>query len=202
MSTLPFCSKSVPKLTISQAQSPDVCILLCRHCMYRSRRRCGGLDRDGSPPGVAMDPMDPLHVRTPGSSVCPESSADSHLMPSSVTAVFAAALPLLMKETRSAVVLTRIAKRLRKKTGDHRYRARVEDERASLKTLIWISCTRPLCECQLRYHPFSVTHMSIPVDLLVTEPVVASFSLWVGFAWGILYVLIEYASSLLSLILC
>ena len=62
-----------------------------------------------------------------------------------------------MKETRSAVVLTRIAKKLRKKTGDHRYRARVEDERASLRTLIWISCTRP-------------------VYLMFTEPVVASFS--------------------------
>lgn len=50
-----------------------------------------------------------------------------------------------MKETRSAVLLTRMAKNLRKETGDHRYRARVEDERASLKTLIYISCTRPLC---------------------------------------------------------
>ena len=56
-----------------------------------------------------------------------------------------AAVPLLMKETRSAVVLTRIAKKLRRSTRDSRYRARVEDERASLKTLIWISCTRPIC---------------------------------------------------------
>lgn len=89
-----------------------------------------------------------------------------------VTMAFAACIPFLMKETRSAVVLTRIARRLRKKTGDHRYRARVEDERASLRTLVWISCTRP-------------------VYLMVTEPVVASFSIWVGFAWGVLYVLIE-----------
>ena len=65
----------------------------------------------------------------------------------SVTAVFTVSVPFLMKETRSAVVLTRIAKKLRKKTGNHRYRARVEDERASLRTLIWISCTRPVCEC-------------------------------------------------------
>lgn len=50
-----------------------------------------------------------------------------------------------MRETRSAVVLTRIAKQLRKKTGNMRYRARVEDERASLKTLVYVSCTRPLC---------------------------------------------------------
>ena len=54
-----------------------------------------------------------------------------------------------MKETRSAVLLTRLAKKLRKETGDSRYRARVEDERASLRTLIYISCTRPLCECGL-----------------------------------------------------
>ncbi|KAF7790235.1 hypothetical protein EIP86_001187 [Pleurotus ostreatoroseus] len=86
--------------------------------------------------------------------------------------VLFALIPLLMRETRSAVVLTRIAKRLRKKTGNSRYRARIEDERASLKTLIYISCTRPLY-------------------LMLTEPVVASFSIWVGFAWGILYVLIE-----------
>ncbi|EKM52164.1 uncharacterized protein PHACADRAFT_151169 [Phanerochaete carnosa HHB-10118-sp] len=89
-----------------------------------------------------------------------------------VAAVFAAAIPLLMTETRAAVVLTRVAKRMRARTGDHRYRARVEDERASLRSLVWVSCTRP-------------------VYLLLTEPVVASFSMWVGFAWGMLYVLIE-----------
>ncbi|KIP03425.1 hypothetical protein PHLGIDRAFT_110854 [Phlebiopsis gigantea 11061_1 CR5-6] len=89
-----------------------------------------------------------------------------------VTAAFTVSVPFLMRETRSAVVLTRIAKKLRQRTGDHRYRARVEDERANLRTLVWISCTRP-------------------VYLTLTEPVVASFSLWIGFAWGILYVLIE-----------
>lgn len=89
-----------------------------------------------------------------------------------VTGALIVAIPILMKETRSAVLLTRIAKRMRKETGNHRYRARVEDERASLKTLIYISCTRP-------------------IYLLLTEPTVASFSLWIGFAWGILYVLIE-----------
>ncbi|THG98765.1 hypothetical protein EW026_g3482 [Hermanssonia centrifuga] len=88
------------------------------------------------------------------------------------TLILFALIPVLMKETRSAVVLTRIAKKLRKETGDKRYRAHVEDERASLKTLIWVSCTRPLY-------------------LMLTEPVVASFSIWVGFAWGILYVMIE-----------
>ncbi|KAH8104030.1 MFS general substrate transporter [Cristinia sonorae] len=89
-----------------------------------------------------------------------------------LTGTLTVAILVFMRETRSAVLLTRLAKKMRKDSGDLRYRARVEDERASLKTLIYISCTRPLY-------------------LLFTEPVVASFSIWVGFAWGILYVLIE-----------
>ncbi|TFK52049.1 MFS general substrate transporter [Heliocybe sulcata] len=82
-----------------------------------------------------------------------------------VAGVYVLMIPLLMKETRSAVLLTRLAKKLRKETGNHRYRARAEDERGSLRTLIMISCTRPIV-------------------LLVTEPAVMSFSLWIGFAWG------------------
>ncbi|KAI0332771.1 MFS general substrate transporter [Cubamyces sp. BRFM 1775] len=88
------------------------------------------------------------------------------------TGIFVIAVSICMKETRSGVLLTRLAQKLRKDTGNHHYRARIEDERASLRTLIYISCTRP-------------------VYLLITEPVVAAFSLWVGFAWGILYVLVE-----------
>ncbi|KAF8202324.1 MFS polyamine transporter [Pholiota molesta] len=88
-------------------------------------------------------------------------------------------LLFVMKETRSSILLTRTAKKLRKLTGDHRYRARVEDERASLRTLIWISCTRP-------------------VYLLFTEPVVLSFSLWIGFAWGVLYCMIESVAAVFS----
>ncbi|PIL24914.1 MFS general substrate transporter [Ganoderma sinense ZZ0214-1] len=86
--------------------------------------------------------------------------------------VLLVAMPVCMRETRAAVLLTRLARKMRRETGNALYRARVEDERASMRTLIYISCTRP-------------------IYLLFTEPVVASFSLWVGFAWGILYVLIE-----------
>ncbi|KAK0189257.1 MFS polyamine transporter [Armillaria mellea] len=75
-------------------------------------------------------------------------------------------------ETRSSILLTRLAKKIRKETGDKRYRARVEDERASLRTLIFISITRP-------------------IHLMLTEPIVASFSLWIGFCWGVVYALIE-----------
>ncbi|EJD07445.1 MFS general substrate transporter [Fomitiporia mediterranea MF3/22] len=92
-----------------------------------------------------------------------------HLM---VTGVMFVAVVLIMKETRSSVLLTRLARKIRKETGDNRYRARIEDERGSLRSLILVSCTRP-------------------VHLLVTEPVVTSFSLWAGFAWGILYVFLE-----------
>ncbi|KAA1468947.1 MFS general substrate transporter [Dentipellis sp. KUC8613] len=92
-----------------------------------------------------------------------------HVIATGVTLV---GVCLIMTETRASVILKRLAKKIRKETGDHRYRAHVEDESASLKTLIYISCTRP-------------------IYLLISEPIVASFSLWVGFAWGILYCLIE-----------
>ncbi|KAI0306011.1 major facilitator superfamily domain-containing protein [Multifurca ochricompacta] len=82
------------------------------------------------------------------------------------------ALVLFTKETRTAVVLTAVAKKLRKKTGDKRYLARAELEKPSIKRLLIISCTRPLY-------------------FLLTEPVVTSISVWVGFAWGVLYCMIE-----------
>ncbi|KAJ7623748.1 MFS polyamine transporter [Roridomyces roridus] len=81
-------------------------------------------------------------------------------------------VPTIMRETRSSIILTRLAKKVRKETGDERYRARVEDERASLTKLIYMSCTRPLL-------------------LLTTEPVVSAFSLWIGFLWGILFCMLE-----------
>ncbi|KAF5384638.1 hypothetical protein D9757_007464 [Collybiopsis confluens] len=93
-----------------------------------------------------------------------------------VTALYLILLPVIMTETRSSIILIRIARKMRKETGNNRYRARVELERTKLSTLIYISCTRP-------------------IQLLLTEPVVASFSvnslLWIGFMWGILYCMIE-----------
>ncbi|RPD64471.1 MFS general substrate transporter [Lentinus tigrinus ALCF2SS1-7] len=85
---------------------------------------------------------------------------------------FLLTFPFIMRETRPGVLLKRKAERLRKKTGNTHYRARVEDQYPGLSTLIYVSCTRALY-------------------LLFTEPVVASFSLWAGFAWGILFVLVE-----------
>ena len=54
-------------------------------------------------------------------------------------------LPMFMRETRSVVRSIRMAKRSRTETGNTRYRARVEDERTSPRTLIYIFCARPIC---------------------------------------------------------
>ncbi|UZJ54056.1 hypothetical protein CBS101457_003376 [Exobasidium rhododendri] len=81
-------------------------------------------------------------------------------------------LVLLLKETRGSVLLTRKAARLRKETGDQRYRAKAEQERASIPILIKNSLTRPL-------------------TMLFTEPIVTVFSLWVAFLWGFMYMLLE-----------
>lgn len=67
-------------------------------------------------------------------------------------------IALFLRETRGSVLLTRRAQKLRKKTGDQRYKARAEEERASIPVLIRTNLTRPLW-------------------LLISEPVVASFSL-------------------------
>ncbi|KAF7771726.1 hypothetical protein Agabi119p4_6037 [Agaricus bisporus var. burnettii] len=86
---------------------------------------------------------------------------------------FIPAAYFVLKETRSTIVLEKIAKQMRKKTGDQRYRARVE--KPKLLDLMWISCTRPL-------------------RLVLTEPVVTSFSAWIGFLWGVLFCLLESIS--------
>lgn len=96
-----------------------------------------------------------------------------------------------MKESRAAVILTRMAKKKRAETGDHRIRARIEDERGSLRALIWVSCTRPICVCS---HAPSAAAADMCTDLLFTEPVVASFSVWIGLAWGLLNGVIDSIS--------
>ncbi|KAJ7813897.1 MFS general substrate transporter [Mycena olivaceomarginata] len=78
----------------------------------------------------------------------------------------------VLQETRTGIMLTRKAKALRAKTGDARYRAHAEDTRGPLRSLLWVSATRPLI-------------------LLLTEPTVLFFSLWIAFAWGIMYSMFE-----------
>ncbi|EIW78986.1 MFS general substrate transporter [Coniophora puteana RWD-64-598 SS2] len=84
---------------------------------------------------------------------------------------------VLTKETRATIILAKIARAKRRETGDGRYRARSEVDNVGFWTMVRISCTRPLY-------------------LLFTEPVVFVFSLWIGFAWGILYAMIESIGSL------
>ena len=54
------------------------------------------------------------------------------------------AICLILRETRSSIILTRLARKMRKETADSRYRARVEEEYPGLGHLVYISCTRPV----------------------------------------------------------
>ncbi|KAK4055318.1 hypothetical protein OIV83_000601 [Microbotryomycetes sp. JL201] len=71
-------------------------------------------------------------------------------------------------ETRGSAILSKRAARLRKETGDERYQCRHDLERASFAMLVKVSLLRPLV-------------------LLTTEATVASFSLFIAFGWGIMY---------------
>ncbi|TKY89560.1 hypothetical protein EX895_001345 [Sporisorium graminicola] len=75
---------------------------------------------------------------------------------------------LLLRETRGSVILARRAKKLRKETGDQRYRAPSELEAPSLKALLHASTTRAAL-------------------LLVSEPVVFFFSLYIAYAWALIF---------------
>lgn len=75
-----------------------------------------------------------------------------------------------LRETRGSVILTRRARKLRKETGDNRYRAAVELEAPSLKALLHASTTRAAL-------------------LLVREPVVFTFSLWLAYEWALIFAL-------------
>ncbi|PWY72163.1 MFS general substrate transporter [Aspergillus sclerotioniger CBS 115572] len=73
----------------------------------------------------------------------------------------------ILYETRADVILARRAKKLRKETGRPIY-AEAELDNTSVWRLLQISFERP-------------------TRMLLTEPVVAFFTLWISFAWGILY---------------
>lgn len=74
---------------------------------------------------------------------------------------------LILKETRGDVILKARAKKLRKQTGRPIY-AESEIEKTSIVTLLKISFMRP-------------------TKMLLTEPVAIFFTLWISFAWGILF---------------
>lgn len=88
-----------------------------------------------------MDSVDPHDVRATSSRYVRLTESVAF----SAAGVCIIAILALTTETRSGVLLTRLARKLRQETGDSRYRARAEDERGSLKSLIYISLTRPIC---------------------------------------------------------
>jgi MFS family permease len=74
---------------------------------------------------------------------------------------------LILRETRGDVILATRAKKLRKTTGQSIY-AESELEKQSVAVLLRQSFMRP-------------------TKMLLTEPVVTFFTLWLSFAWGILF---------------
>ncbi|GAA5844274.1 hypothetical protein JCM3766R1_002894 [Sporobolomyces carnicolor] len=79
---------------------------------------------------------------------------------------------LLLRETRGAKILARRAARMRKETGKNNIRAPIELENESVKDLLKTALTRS-------------------VILLVKEPVVLSFGLWIAYAWGITFLFLS-----------
>jgi MFS family permease len=69
----------------------------------------------------------------------------------SVSGMYVVSVLLFMTETRSTVILTRIARQVRKDTRDSRYRARAEENKPALASMIAISCTRPLCKYNIHH---------------------------------------------------
>ncbi|TID15304.1 MFS general substrate transporter [Venturia nashicola] len=88
---------------------------------------------------------------------------------------------LLLKETRGDVLLRKRAKKMREEEGRNAW-AQSELSGETLKKRVKTSVTRPM-------------------KMLVTEPVVISFTLWVSFAWGILYNFSTFQTSLIQLAL-
>jgi len=74
---------------------------------------------------------------------------------------------IILKETRGDVILKKRAQKIRKETGREVY-AESELEKPSIASLLKVSFMRP-------------------TKMLFTEPVVTFFTLWISFAWGILF---------------
>lgn len=84
-----------------------------------------------------------------------------------------------MKETRESVLLSAKAKRLRLKSGDKRFVAQADEERASLAVIMKVALTRP-------------------VRLFFTEPVLQAFTIWLSFACKLKQIL-QYIATLICL---
>lgn len=94
--------------------------------------------------------------------------------------------------------MAREARKLRKQTGDNRYRARVEDEISSLRDLVLVSCTRPICaRSNLKIvKQLDVDQHLYPSDLLFTEPVVTSFSVSINLLRDVFFKRISFMAAM------
>lgn len=87
-------------------------------------------------------------------------------------------IPLLLiiavslRETRGGVTLHKRAKMLREATGDERYKAAMDLEAHNIKEMLHNSSIKA-------------------IQMLITEPVVFSFGLWIGFAWFVTFLFLS-----------
>jgi len=81
------------------------------------------------------------------------------------------AIFFVQAETRESVLLARKASALRKSTGNSNYAAPFDLEQKSFLTMIR-------------------TNLSRPLHLLAVEPVIQAWTVYVAFAWGVLYLLL------------
>lgn len=90
-------------------------------------------------------------------------------------------IPLLLTvfiffpETRGGVYLHKRAKLLRKATGDQRYVAEDDINTPTIQTMLKASSVKA-------------------VKMLVTEPVVFAFGLWIAFCWGVVFLFLSVIS--------
>ncbi|KAI9742131.1 MAG: hypothetical protein M1834_000521 [Cirrosporium novae-zelandiae] len=80
-----------------------------------------------------------------------------------------------LRETRGGVTLQKRAKLLREETGDDRYRSPMDLEARNIKEMLHASSVKA-------------------VHMLVTEPVVFGFGLWIAFAWFITFLFLSVIS--------
>lgn len=128
-----------------------------------------------------------------------------------VSAVFVLVIFIFFKETRGSVLLSRKAHTLNtyyeklEEAGHYgvllsgedeseeklarriRWKVKSDEQRASLLTMIQISLYRPFRMSPPKVDPVENIANPTFADMLITEPVVFFFSLWVSFSWATLY---------------
>ncbi|KAF5861107.1 hypothetical protein ETB97_000618 [Aspergillus alliaceus] len=79
---------------------------------------------------------------------------------------------IFLQETRGGAIMEKRTKLLRQETSDERYRAQNELEAPSLKHMLHNSSIKA-------------------IHMLVTEPAVLAFGLWIGFAWFVTFLFLS-----------